>query len=244
MQILVASCAGYSDAWSPFLQLWDMFWSDCRIKRRVFSDKPEGKEWNPPTDWKGWSFDWITDAGWIENLLRQVQHGRHDDTVMLFQEDFFLCYPIDNMLIARVNDWLLKSDYACVRLNPTPGAEGPPIPDSIRQAECDDWAIAEILPGTQYRVSCQVTLWKRAALAELCRRLREQGCIRIQDFEVRGQSLIDDLPVAGWVRHGHPATWPVSYQCSAIQNGKWMRGAVDFCKSVGIELNPKRAIVG
>lgn len=227
MLILVASCRSYSDAWTPFCTLFERFWPDCPYRKVLFSDKPEVMP-----DLRGFSFtDLKRDQGWIENLLTVLEFSDFK-TVMVFQEDFFLCYPVDQSRIARILEWFEKSDQAACYLYPMGHQEGPEMFESI----------GHFPMHVSYRVSCQVALWKRDKLLELCRRLREIGRNSVQEFELWGSQLIDDFKLACWIRkdNQHPETWPISYQCSAIARGKWMAGAVKFCLDQGIVLNPKR----
>lgn len=224
MLILVPSVKSYADAWTPFTTLFERFWPDCPYRKVLFSDAPA-----VTTEIGFFEFHGIRDRGWTQNLM-DVASTYADTAVMVFQEDFFLCYPVDQSRIARILEWFEKSDYDCCRLNPTPGGEEP-----------------EIAPGigvvTQYRASCQVGMWKRERLLDLCRRVLAHGGSTPSHFETLGSTLIDDFKICGWIRRDGPWTWPVAYQCSAIANGKWMSGAVKFCMEQGILLNPKRPVL-
>lgn len=231
MLVLCASCKSYSDAWEPFCTLFQRFWPDCPYRKVLFSDMPAVMP-----DLHGFSFTDIgTDRGWVQNLLDVLTFSNFE-TVMFFQEDFFLCYPVDQPRMARIVEWFEKSEYDICRLYPCPGAndEREVFP-----------GIGEMTLYAPYRSSCQTAIYKREKLMELCRRLLANGFPKIQQFELQGSRLIDDFKICGWIRKAgeHPSTWPVSYQCSAIANGKWMSGAVGFCMSQGILLNPKRDVI-
>lgn len=225
MLILVASTASYSDAWTPFTTLFERFWGDCPYRKVLFSDMPVVMP-----DKGGFSFtDIKQDRGWIQNLLDVLAFSDFP-IVAVFQEDFFLTYPVDQPRIARILEWFEKSDYDCCRLNPTPGGEEPEIAPGIGNV-------------SQQIVSCQVGMWKRERLMELCRRVLAAGGMTPAHFEIYGSQVAADFKVCGWIRQDGPWTWPIAYQCSAIANGKWMSGAVRFCIEQGIVLNPKRPIL-
>lgn len=230
MLILCASCQAYSDAWMPFSTLFQRFWPDCPYRRVLFSDRPE-----PMVEIPGFEFLQIADDGWIRNLLKMLAMYP-DQNVAVFQEDFFICYPVKTDVVDRLDRWLETTNYAMCRLYPCPGAN-----DEV-----------EIVPGvgaitqySPYRASCQVAIWRRVDLMELCRRLLNNGYTKIQDFELQGSRLIDDFRLCGWIRKevGHPSDWPLCYHCSAIAAGKWMQGAVEFCKQQNVPLSNKRGII-
>lgn len=229
MLICVASCKSYSDAWTPFATLFERFWPDCPYRKVLFSDKPEVMP-----EIGGLEFQDIADEGWIQNLWKMLVGPAHgSEVVLLLQEDFFLCYPVDQPRIARILEWFEKSDYAICRLYPLGYDTDAEIFPGICELQAD----------APYRASCQASLWKRDRLMELCRRVLGAGGKSPTDFEITGSPLIRDFKVCGWMRRGHPSTWALAYQCTAISWGKWMSGAVGFCLDQGIVLNPKRQIM-
>lgn len=241
MLILCASVKSYQDAWRPFDTLFNRMWPDCPYEKVLFSDRhwPDGMK-----SLGVFTIHWLEhDGGWIQNLLTMLERNGPSpyvpqlerDTVMVFQEDFFLTYPVDQSRIAGIHEWFITSDFDACWLYPLGYNEGPEVYPGI----------AAIPVTAPYRASCQVAIWKRERLIELCSRLRAAGHNTVQHYELYGSQMIDDFRLCGWIRkdNAHPETWPISYQCSAIARGKWMAGAVKFCLDQGIVLNPKREIL-
>lgn len=219
MLIAVASCSGYSDAWKPFCHLFNTYWPDCPYRKVLFSDQAEFSHPDFETDW-------ITDKGWNQNLLSFLRR-QTDETVLVFQEDFFLCDPARTAVIAEIDEFVRTSDYAMCRLYPCPGADGPVIFGKV----------GEITANATYRASCQATIWKKSKLEELLERLIAGGHPRIQDFEIMGSRLINDFKLSAWFRDDeHRELWPLPYHCTAICSGKWMAGAIELCRQHGIKL--------
>ena len=67
-------------------------------------------------------------------------------------------------------------------------------------------------------------------------------CSDAYDFEVQGNVVSAGMKLAGWKREGPTKSWPMSYQCSAIHQGKWSRAALAMCKDFGIEVTSNREI--
>jgi hypothetical protein len=238
MKILVASCRNYSDAWTPFTTLFDRFWPGCDYPRVIYSDRPDVMP-AAVTETNGFmprigSFyiHEIHDEGWNRNLLN-VLRGESVECVAVFQEDFFVCYPVNGKRIREIEIFLIDSDYDCCRLYPCPGGD-----ENLEIYP----GIGEIGSMAPYRASCQVAIWKRPKLIELLERLLANRWNKIQEFEINGSRLIDDFKLCGVIRKGHPETWPLCYHCSAIANGRWMQGAIKFCQEQGVPLS-KREIV-
>ena len=240
MDIYCISCKSYADAWVPFGTFFQRFWHDCPYRRTLISDI------DPPTNTLMPFFPGhillMDDNGWIENLAiglrKNIQHSQSEPmspTVSVWQEDFFLSSRVPTATVVRLDKFMQESDFDCCRLFPCPGANDP----------------NEIVPGVglitgyaPYRASCQVAIWKRKSLLTLCDRLMAEGYSTAAHFEMYGSRMIDDFKICGWIREkGTRDEWPVLYLCSAIASGKWMSGAIQFCKEQGVPITGKREIL-
>lgn len=87
MEIVVASCRAYADAWGPFLKLFRKFWPNCCYHVKLATDigGPE---------WEGDQIQVGGDLGWSSNLLHGLSFIK-EELVLLMQEDFFLNGPVD-----------------------------------------------------------------------------------------------------------------------------------------------------
>ncbi len=127
MQVLINSCAAYSDAWSPFFALFAKFWTDCPYPVALVSDSGGLDESHVPASVVRIA---RADVSWCHNLLRALRDVS-TATVLPLQEDFFLCQPVLTDKVAELEEWLRGSDYDCVRLFPCPGADGEHITDEL-----------------------------------------------------------------------------------------------------------------
>lgn len=221
MLVLVNSCAAYSDAWKPFCELFNRYWEDCPFPKRFISS---GSGETP-----GFEFEPINDLGWVFNLKSAVERDRNP-TVLVLQEDFFLCQQVDTAWLQACDEWLPGSAYDCCRLYPCPGGDGETV-----------WRnVAKCSPLQPYRISCQATLWKRERLLECCQRVLRRGGSPY-DFEIKGTESCGDFNVCAVIRDDeHREQWPFSYLSTAIVRGKWLRGALDWCEKVGVQVDTSR----
>lgn len=148
--------------------------------------------------------------------------GRTKGIVGIFQEDFWLNAPVMQSLVEHGIQQLSERNAAMVRLYPCPGGE----------IEYGDPYFAEIPKGARYRVSCQLSLWQSDVLRKIVSQFQTP-----QDFEIHGSELSAkfDEPFLAWKRDVTP--FPVSYQVTAVVNGKFQRSALDLCAQHGIEVD-------
>jgi hypothetical protein len=202
-----------------------MFWKDCPFPVTLVTDR--GTE---PWD-LGQRFDVGDDRGWCKNLLAFVKDVP-EDKVLLLQEDFWLNFPTDTAFINRaVAAMNADPKIAAFRIYPCPGPEGP-----INE----EYGL--LRPGSAYRVSCQATIWRKDELVNLLERFDHP-----RDFEIQGTIYANaeraHLKYVA-VEERDPNKWPIQYYCSAITRGEFDRGALEFCKKMGVPVHEGRPIMG
>ncbi len=230
MNIIVPSCAAYSDAWSPFMAFFNKFWRDCPYTLTLLTDLNSEK-------WDGnHAIQFGRDLGWCKSLL----HGIDllplgvPEFVLILQEDFWLSAPPDGAYIERALE-IMKADptIGCFRLYPCPG------PD----ANLSNPEYGEISRYADYRVSCQAGIWRTTELMHLLQRVNTP-----QEFEIAGTMYYRHTrPEVRFVsaHRGDPRTWPIQYICTAIIRGQWIPGALDFAKAHGVPVDTsRRSIMG
>lgn len=220
-EVIVASCARYSDAWCPFISLFKKFWPECPWSVTLVADRA-------PEKWDGdWAIITGRDYGWANNLGYALA-TLESDVVILFQEDFFLS--------ARAEDEFIKSavvkvrhtaDIGCYRLYPCPG------PDVNIDADH-----GEVKKGTMYRTSCQVAVWKVSYLKKLL-----HHCTDAASFEIQGTKNSESLDERVLAVRRDRLTWPIQYICSAISRGKWNPDALKLCDRYEIIIDKTRRAV-
>ena len=227
MQIIVASCGAYSDAWAPFYALFQKFWPDCPWPLTLVTDAHANL-------WPGEkSIEIGCDLGWGPNIvvgLRKLNNPRH---FLLLQEDFFLSQPVNNNMVQEALAMMSATSGAgCFRLFPCPGPDAP----------LTDW-YGLIKHQAAYRVSCQAAIWFRPEFESLA-----FDCRTAADFEIQGTLRASKRCACVKyysVLRNDPNTWPINYYCSAIARGQWMPEAVEFVKAQGIPIDTsKRPIMG
>lgn len=198
MRIAMISCQQYSDAWPAFAGLFDYFWPNCEFRLDVVSDGPKKLSW----------------CASIGEYLKTIH-----EPVLLMQEDFFLCDPVEVPLIHEALRELDQLQAGCVRIYPCPGGT----------VDYGNRHFAAIDRQAAYRISCQAAIWDPLYLAEIA-----SHCTTPTSFEFHGTTVSRSLepPVLGFKRDVQP--WPVNYLCSAITRGKWNPDAKRLCDALGI----------
>jgi hypothetical protein len=222
MDIVVASCGAYADAWKPFVRLFRKFWPDCPYKLFLITDKLA-------EPWEGDKAIVIgDDLGWGDNLVAGLRQMNGVRNVLLLQEDFFLSAPVNTDFLKRAEEEMMQNPAcACFRLYPCPGADVP----------LTDW-YGLIKHDAPYRVSCQAAIWYRPELEVMA--LHQPTAA---DFEIDGtRRAVKRCQCVKFfsVLRNDPKDWPFQYYCSAITRGQWTPDAVDFVKAQGIEIDTSK----
>src|SRR5262249_55828381 len=137
-------------------------------------------------------------------------------------EDYLLDRPVETDRIEALHQYLVDHAGACLRLVPIPGASQP-SPDR------DD--VGELQPGVPYRLSLQAAIWHRPSLLGLVEAGESPW-----ELELNGSARTAALraPFFSVVQTARP---PLSYFCTAIVKGVWLRDAIALCRREGIEVD-------
>lgn len=218
MHIVIVSCYAYRDCWKPFFALLQKFWPDRKYPTRLVTDGIED------SDYRYLPKDITVHVGqrgkalWCQTLANGIKDIT--EPVMVLQEDFLLNAPVRQHLIDRALEQLKERKAGSVRLYPCPGGI----------EEYGDPHFAIVPKGTQYRISCQATIFDPKFLYDIA-----IGFHAPHDFELLGTPLADSMPqeVLAFKRDVEP--WPLEYLCTAIARGKWDPDAKRLCDLHGIE---------
>jgi hypothetical protein len=139
------------------------------------------------------------------------------------QEDFFLNAPVREELIDEALWKLDATGAGMIRLYPCPGADTDYDGDPR-------WGI--VWPGSDYRISCQASIWEPAYLGRIT-----GLCKKPNDFEINGTKISAQLSqlVLAFKREVKP--WPMEYLCSAISRGLWNPDAIELCNRLNIPID-------
>jgi hypothetical protein len=213
--VVVSSCDAYSDAWSPFLQLFDRYWPDCPWQTWWISNQLKVEHSRVRTFAVG------DDQGWASNLLKLLD-DQQPDSIIYLQEDYFLQTPVDSKRLRDVIEYARNTAVGYIRL------AGSPDPDRPHD---NPFGLGELSPGMKFRCSLQAAWWDVATLRKLLV-AGENGW----QMEMAGSRRSDALPESFLsVLREHPLI--DYYYDTGILKGKWLPGALDLCRREGIRVD-------
>lgn len=213
--ILVSSCDAFFDAWRPFSAFLEKFWSDCPLDVFLLTNNLQVSSRRIQPIATG------QDRGWSSNL--QFALGQIPQPYLFYlQEDYFLTAPVASAQLAQDFADVINTgnDSLCFRARTkrTPGFQ--PLNDRFGIVPLD----------SDGRTRCQVTLWKRSALASILRAGETAW-----NFEARGSARTQEMRILSYTRRDNT---PIPYLMSAISRGLWMPDAISHCGEHNIKIEP------
>jgi len=206
--VLVVSCDRYSDLWKPFFQMFRRFWPECQFPVYLLSNQ------------RAMDFPGVTslvigsDPSWSDSLKMGLE-CIPEKYVLLFIDDLFLVKPVDNQRVLRIFEWMVSAGANHVRMNAGPLPDKP-FNDLVGVAS----------PGTIYRTSTVMSVWKKSLLMELLKAGESAW-----DFEIFGTERSD-------AHSGFYASWKKCFPVvNGVIKGKWQRCAVKLLQSLGADLD-------
>lgn len=160
--VIISSCDKYSYLWDIQLQLFDRYWPTCPYPVYMVSENNKipsfatelklnsfttGKQPTGPSDWS-------------TNLLEMLD-SIDSEYIIYLQEDYVFTRPVDEERLSKLLDYVHNNKVNYVRFYTAPAGNG----DRIEVAE--GVAIKEIIPGTKWRTSLMVAIWRKETLQQL-----------------------------------------------------------------------------
>lgn len=209
--VLVISCDKYSDLWNPFFTIFDKYWPDCPYPIYLGSNHTV---FNHPRVLPHPIGD---DLSWADSVYQMIER-LHYHHFIIFLEDFFLERRVNSSKVHELVEIAMRHNIGCLHFTPKPYSDNslPFYP-----------GIGVIRPGTDYRVSTSVAIWKKDTL----KRLLLPG-FSAWDFELKGSPMSDNMPDEFW-----GINKPVIYFRHAVERGKWLPRGLTTCKKEGINVN-------
>lgn len=208
--ILVSSCDKYSACWAPFLHGLEKYWPQHPPVTFITNqlDAPAGI-----------SIKTGQDLGWSANL--QLALSRIEANFILYsQEDYWIKAPVNHFQILEYCELMETGAADYIRLYPAPPPDQPFHRDS---------RLGTILPGSRYRTSLQMALWRKETLLSLLVPKETPW-----KFEVNGSKrsarYADRFLCVQKRRHG------IDYVFTAIVNGYWSEKAYEYARLEGIAI--------
>jgi len=206
--VLVVSCDKYADLWQPFFTLFRRFWADCPLDVYLLSNHLEF------SDLAVKSLKVGDDISWSDNLVKAVNELPHQ-YIFLFIDDLFLFGPVDNGRVLRVLEWAAAARADYIRLNPSQKPDRP----------YND-LVGVVSPGTIYRTSTVISVWRKRILLNLLRPAESAW-----DFEIKGSERSDEFD-------GFFSTWKDHFHVTnGVIKGKWRQYAVSRLDSLGVKVD-------
>ena len=210
--VLVVSCDKYHDLWKPFFTLFFRYWQDCPYPIYLGSNHSVYNDSRVKTITVG------DDIDWSHSFRRMLEHIPHKYVIILL-EDYLVYKHVDTDRLNKLVYYLKDKKAACLRIFPCPG------PHEIR---LDNKEVGIIRKGAEYRLSLQSAIWDKQSLiqdGETPWQFEVKGSIRTNQMDKLFLSIIREIPP------------PITYFCTAVLKGKWLRDAVDLCRKEGIEVD-------
>jgi hypothetical protein len=213
--MLVVSCDKYADLWSPFFTLLGRFWPDCPFNVYLLTNRLKFS--HPGVG----CLSIGDDISWSDNLAAAV-HQLPYEYIFLHLEDLLLTGPVDGERVTCAMNRAVALQANYIRLNPSQRPDRP----------YDD-TLGLVSPGTVYRTSTVMSVWRKPVLLDLLRSGESAW-----DFEIRGSVRSDEYD-------GFYSVWQDCFPIiNSVIKGKWTRTAVERLRSLGVKIDPaSRAVM-
>jgi len=214
--ILVLSCDSYADVWPVFFTLFFRYWPDCPLPVYLGANHLRYADDRVTTLRVG------DDESWARSVRLMLQ-ALDTTYVFTFLEDYLLTAPVDGAIVRALMDEMRSTGAEFIRFRPSASPDLPVAGHPL---------LAELAPGTPYRVSLDIGLWRRETLLSL---LNEGETA--WEMEIMGSRRSDGLP--GF----YCSTANVFSRTNGLERGKWMRYNLPLLRRERIELPPGRAVM-
>jgi hypothetical protein len=223
--VLVLSCDKYSDIWQAFYDFFFKYWNNCPFKIYHASNHLSFIHPGVIPVYSGIISDWSSET---KIILEQIK----EKYVLIILDDYFIYKPLDIPTLQASLKILKKLDALFLKLSCFPVShrslwEYDILPEAPFMGKIRDWQ--------EYRINLQLGVWNRELLIRLLKpgetpwEFEVNGSIRSNNIPNPCLCIVED-PEKNYV-HG-----PITYLCSALTKGIWMRDALELCKKESIPL--------
>ena len=224
--ILVLSCDKYAAIWPSFFDFFFKYWSDCPFPIYLGTNSEKYNRSNVIQVFSNKKTTWSEE---LTAILNQIK----EENIIIILEDYFIYEKVNNNDIYKCIDALQKHDAAYIKLGCFPKQYDSLWPG---KALAGDSGFIEIEKGSQYRLCLQTALWNKNILKELLIPSENPW-----QFEIEASKRSNKLDHVFLRVLSNPSKkqvhGPITYYCTALSAGKWMRGAIKLCKKNNIKAN-------
>lgn len=223
--ILVSSCDKYCDVWNPFFDFFFKYWPDCPYQVYLSSNQVCYKRERVTSILAGPPSNWSNETAIILNQIKE-------DFVLIILEDYFIYKKVDTTHIDSCFKYLRDNDGLFFRLAIFPNDHK----EWWNFELTNDKQIGIIKKYQPYRINLQIGIWSKMGLLKVIKEgespweFEIEGSKRSDNLEMNCFCLIDELNLK--YVHG-----PITYLCTALSRGVWMRDAISLARKEGIKLD-------
>ena len=167
--LVIPSCDGYADVWTPLLEALQRFWPDNGFNKYLVTN-------HLTPSFPGVQILAVgNDVSWSDNLMLALD-WISEDYVLLNIDDLILCGPVNHAAVMSAISRLTSAGGNYMRLNPTPAGHA------------EDGDLGVVSPGDIYRASTVFSLWRKDVLRSVLHPGESAW-----DFEIHGSARTDDF---------------------------------------------------
>jgi hypothetical protein len=221
--VLVLSCDKYSDVWKPFFLFFQKYWSDCPFPVYLGTNTQAFSFENVTQVFSNKTTSWSDE---LDTILKQIP----EKYVLIILEDYFIYESVNNHQLFDIIDIMEQERAAFIKLGAFPTKYNSLWPYKPLNSRAD---IGTIYKNSKYRLCLQTAIWNKEILLQLL--IPDENPWQ---FEIEASKRSNELSnpflcvipdPKKKIVHG-----PITYYCTALSEGKWMRGAVELCKKENI----------
>lgn len=233
--ILVISCDKYFDITKPFFELFFRYWKDCPFPVYFCSDTLSFPDSRVKNISPGRQLEW---SAMLLHAINQMQ----EKYVLLLLEDYLFYDHVKTQEIISCLDILEKEKAGALRLACFPSSYNPIW---AYEPHTEHAAAGIINRNALYRVCTQPSLFN----IDFLKSILVPG-ENIWQFEVnaseRSRTISNSCLCLIENKSEKKVHGPVTYFCTAVTKGKWMRGAVELCRreNVAVDLSVRQMETG
>lgn len=224
--VLVLSCDKYQDLWNPFFSFFSKYWDDCPFKVYLGTNFIEYCNPQVTTLKSNIISTWSAE---VLIILDQIK----EEYLIIILDDYFIYQSVDNNKLLYLISVMIQEHSGYMKISSFPQKYNGLWPYTPLKQNKE---IGEISPEAKYRVDLQIGIWQKDLLKSLINKKESPWEFEI-NASIRSRSInrpfliLKENPKMKIV-HG-----PITYYCTAISRGKWMRGAIKLCKSENVEID-------
>lgn len=231
--VLVLSCDKYKDLWDPFFDFFFKYWTDCPYNVYLASNKIKYERQGVTSLLAGELTNWSNETSIILNQIKE-------EYVIVILEDYFIYKTVNILQLDKCYKFLKENNGLFFQLAIFPT-------DHREWWDYDitnDKEIGKIKKNQTYRINLQIGIWSKTGMLHVIKEgespweFEIEGSKRSNNLEMDCYCLLDNLNLK--YVHG-----PITYLCTALSRGVWMREAIGLAKKNNIVLDiTKRKVEG